>query len=142
MEVDESELSNRLLEIEYIRRELESYISGINTLQLTQETIQKSLDGLSRLGKNSKEIMISYSPEIFFKGTVSDTSTAIVNIGSNIFKKYDLKRLEEKLQGDMNEVSKNIEQMATIIQQLQERGAKIEQETSKLYEEYQNSLNK
>ena len=142
MEVDESELSNRLLEIEYIRRELENYISGINTLQLTQETIQKSLDGLGRLGKNGKDIMIPYSPEIFFMGTITDTSTAMVSIGSNIFKKYGVKHLEEKLQSDMNEVSKNIEQMAAIIQQLQERGAKIEQETSKLYEEYQNSLNK
>lgn len=139
MEMNEEDLSKHLLEIEYIRRELENYVNAINALQMTQESISRSLMGLTGLKGAGNEVMIPYSPDIFLNGTITDTSSAVVNLGSNIFKKLSTEKLKLKLEKDLNEVQTNIEEIAKIIQQLQERGSVLEQEANKMYEQYQTS---
>ncbi|MCL5009684.1 MAG: prefoldin subunit alpha [Candidatus Parvarchaeota archaeon] len=136
MENNEEDLSKRLMEIEYIRRELENYINAINTLQMTQESISRSLSGLSELKHGDKEILVPYSPDIFFEGVINDSSSAIVNIGSNIFKRMEMKDIKKRLEEDLHDVESNISQIAQIIQKLQEDGTRLEQEANKLYEEY------
>jgi prefoldin alpha subunit len=135
MEVDEEELSKRLLEIEYIRRELENYINALNALQMTQESLSRSLVGLSAI-KNKSEILIPYSPDIFFSGILTDASSALVNIGSNIFKKLPFAGLKTRLENDSTEIGNNIAQIAQIIQKLQEEGSRLEHEANDLYSHY------
>ena len=139
MEIDEEKLSNQLMEIEYIRKELENYINVLNNLQATQDNIARALDGFTSL-KSNKEILIPYAQDIFIKGNITDLDTALVGIGSNVFKSFSLKELKEKLESDFKEVSENINSIAQTIQTLQERGAKLEEDANKLYESYQNSL--
>jgi prefoldin alpha subunit len=136
MEINEEDLSKRLLEIEYIRRELENYVNAINALQMTQESLTKSLIGLTNLKCKDNEVMIPYSPEIFLNGTLTDTNNALVNIGSDIFKSMSLSQLKIKLEKDLNEVQSNIEQIAQVVQKLQEEGSRLEKEANKMYEEY------
>lgn len=140
MEINEEDLSKRLLEIEYIRKELENYINALNALQMTQDTLSRSLLGLGNLKSTDKEVLLPYSPDIFLRGTISDANSAVVNIGSNIFKTMHISDLRSKLEKDLGEVQTNIEQIARIIQQLQEQGSKLEQEANKMYEDYQTSL--
>jgi prefoldin alpha subunit len=140
MEINEEDLSKRLLEIEYIRKELENYINALNALQMTQDTLSRSLLGLGNLKSTDKEVLLPYSPDIFLRGTISDANSAVVNIGSNIFKTMHISDLRAKLEKDLGEVQTNIEQIARIIQQLQEQGSKLEQEANKMYEDYQTSL--
>lgn len=140
MELNEEELSKRLLEIEYTRRELENYVNAINALQVTQESLTKSLIGLGDLKGTDKEVMVPYSPDIFLNGVLSDTDNALVNIGSNVFRKMPITQLQTKLENDLNEVQSNIEQIARIIQTLQEQGSRLEQEANKMYEEYKSVL--
>ena len=135
MEIDEEELSKRLLEIEYIRRELENYINALNALQMTQESLSRSLVGLSAV-KNKSEILIPYSPDIFFSGILTDASSALVNIGSNVFKKLPFAGLKTRLENDLKEVDKNVAQIAQIIQKLQEEGSRLEREANELYSHY------
>lgn len=140
MEINEEDLSKHLLEIEYIRRELENYVNALNALQVTQETVSRSLLGLANLKSGDKEVMMAYSPDIFLNGTLVNTDSALVNIGSNVFKKMQITELKIKLEKDLGEVQNNIEQIAQIIQQLQERGSKLEQEANKMYEDYRTGL--
>ncbi len=140
MEINEEDLSKRLLEIEYIRKELENYINALNALQMTQDTLSRSLLGLGNLKSTDKEVLLPYSPDIFLRGTISDANSAVVNIGSNISKTMHISDLRAKLEKDLGEVQTNIEQIARIIQQLQEQGSKLEQEANKMYEDYQTSL--
>lgn len=139
MEIDEEKLSNQLMEIEYIRRELENYINVLNNLQVTQDNIARALDGLNSLKENS-DVLIPYAQDIFIKGNINKLDSAIVGIGSNIFKSFSFKELKSKLESDFKEVSANISSIAKTIQVLQERGTKLEEEANKLYESYQNSL--
>jgi prefoldin alpha subunit len=139
MEIDEEKLSNQLMEIEYIRKELENYINVLNNLQATQDNIARALDGFTSL-KSNKEILIPYAQDIFIKGNITDLDTALVGIGSNVFKSFSLKELKEKLESDFKEVNENINSIAQTIQALQERGTKLEEDANKLYESYQNSL--
>jgi prefoldin alpha subunit len=139
MEIDEEKLSNQLMEIEYIRRELENYVSALNSLQVTQDNIARAVDGLSGLKSNS-EVLVPYAQDIFVKGNISDISRAIIGVGSNIFKSVSFKELKEKLENDFKEVSNNINTIAQTIQTLQERGTKLEEDANRLYESYQNSL--
>ncbi|MCL5976057.1 MAG: hypothetical protein M1580_00470 [Candidatus Parvarchaeota archaeon] len=139
MEIDEEKLSNQLMEIEYIRKELENYINVLNNLQATQDNIARALDGFTSL-KSNKEILIPYAQDIFIKGNITDLDTALVGIGSNVFKSFSLKVLKEKLESDFKEVNENINSIAQTIQALQERGTKLEEDANKLYESYQNSL--
>ncbi|MCL4391069.1 MAG: hypothetical protein M1284_03260 [Candidatus Parvarchaeota archaeon] len=139
MEIDEEKLSSQLMEIEYIRRELENYINALNNLQATQDNIARALDGLTSLKGNS-DVLIPYAQDIFIRGRVNELDKAIVSIGSNIFKSFSFKKLKGKLEGDFREVSSNINSIAQTIQALQERGAKLEEDANKLYESYQNSL--
>ncbi|MCL4398880.1 MAG: prefoldin subunit alpha [Candidatus Parvarchaeota archaeon] len=139
MEIDEEKLSSQLMEIEYIRRELENYINALNNLQATQDNIARALDGLNSLKENS-DVLIPYAQDIFIRGKVNELDNAIVGIGSNIFKSFSLKELKKKLESDFKEVSGNIGSIAQTIQVLQERGTKLEEEANKLYESYQNSL--
>ncbi len=141
MEINEEDLSKRLLEIEYIRREVENYINALNALQMTQESLTHSLLGLSGLkGGQNKEIMVPYSQDIFFRGVLSDTSLALVNIGSNIFRNLSMQDLKAKLEKDLEEVEKNVEQIAEIIQKLQEEGSKLEREANEMYRQYNTAL--
>ncbi len=140
MEINEEELSKHLLEIEYIRREVENYVNALNALQMTQESLTRSLLGLSGLKGQNKEIMVPYSQDVFFKGTLSDTSSALVNIGSNIFRNLSMQDLKAKLEKDLVEVEKNVEQIAEIIQKLQEEGSKLEREANEMYKDYNTSL--
>ena len=139
MEIDEEKLSNQLMEIEYIRRELENYINVLNNLQITQDNIARALDGLSSLKGNS-DVLLPYAQDIFIRGKVNELNNAIVGIGSNIFKSFSFKELKSKLENDFKEVSANINSIAQTIQALQERGTKLEEEANKLYESHQNSL--
>ena len=139
MEIDEEKLSNQLMEIEYIRRELENYINVLNNLQVTQDNIARALDGLNSLKENS-DVLLPYAQDIFIRGKVNELNDAIVGIGSNIFKSFSFKDLKSKLENDFKEVSANISSIAQTIQALQERGTKLEEEANKLYESYQNSL--
>ena len=139
MEIDEEKLSSQLMEIEYIRRELENYINALNNLQVTQDNIARALDGLTSLKGNS-DVLIPYAQDIFIRGRVNELGRAIVSIGSNIFKSFSLKELKGKLEVDFKEVSSNINSIAQTIQALQERGAKLEEDANKLYESYQSSL--
>ncbi len=136
MEINEEDLSKRLLEIEYIRRELENYVNALNALQMTQESLARSLLGLGGLKGHDKEVMVPYSQDIFFRGAISDTSSALVNIGSNIFRNLSMQDLKAKLEKDLGEVEKNVEQIAEIIQKLQEEGSKLEQEANEMYKQY------
>lgn len=139
MEIDEEKLSNQLMEIEYIRRELENYVNALNSLQATQDNIARALDGLSGL-KSNNDILIPYAQDIFIKGMIKEVDTALVGIGSGVFKSFSFKELKDKLEKDFSEVSENINSIANTIQSLQERGAKLEEEANKLYESYQSSL--
>ena len=139
MEIDEEKLSNQLMEIEYIRRELENYINVLNNLQITQDNIARALDGLNSLKENSN-VLLPYAQDIFIRGKINELNDAIVGIGSNIFKSSSFKELKSKLENDFKEVSANITSIAQTIQVLQERGTKLEDEANKLYESYQNSL--
>ncbi len=139
MEIDEEKLSNQLMEIEYIRRELENYISVLNNLQVTQDNIARALDGISGLESNS-DVLIPYAQDIFIKGKINDAGSAIVGIGSGIFKSFSIKELKEKLENDFKDITSNINSIAQTIQTLQEKGARLEEETNQLYESYQNSL--
>ena len=141
MESREEDLSKRLMEIEYIRRELENYINAINTLQLTQESLSGSLSGLGELKHGDKDVMIPYAPDIFFKGVINDSSSALVNLGSNIFKQMNIEAIKKKLESDLNEVEMNISQVAQVIQKLQQDGIRLEQEANRLYEEYNSKGN-
>ncbi len=141
MENKEEALSKRLMEVEYIRRELESYISTINTLETTQNSLSESLFGLEELKHGEKEIMVPYTPDIFFKGVINDFSSGIVDIGSNIFKQMDIKDIRKKLESDIKEVNADLNQALQMVQQLQKEGIKLEQEANKLYEEYNSSKN-
>jgi prefoldin, archaeal alpha subunit/eukaryotic subunit 5 len=139
MEIDEEKLSNQLMEIEYIRRELENYINVLNNLQITQDNIARALDGLNSLKGNS-DVLLPYAQDIFIRGKVNELNDAIVGIGSNIFKSFSFKELKSKLENDFKEVSSNINSIAQTIQTLQDRGTKLEEDANKLYESYQNSL--
>ncbi len=139
MEIDEEKLSNQLMEIEYIRRELENYISALNSLQVTQDNIARAIDGLSVLRGNS-DVLIPYAQDIFIEGKLNEVDKALINIGSNIFKTFSFKDLKEKLENDLKEVNENINTIAQTIQALQERGNKLEEEANKMYESYRNSL--
>ena len=139
MEIDEEKLSNQLMEIEYIRRELENYINVLNNLQITQDNIARALDGLNSLKENSN-VLLPYAQDIFIRGKINELNDAVVGIGSNIFKSFSFKELKSKLENDFKEVSANITSIAQTIQVLQERGTKLEDEANKLYESYQNSL--
>lgn len=140
MEINEEDLSKRLLELEYIRRELENYVNAINALQATQESLTKSLLGLADIGSKAKEIMVPYAPDIFLKGNLTDSESALVNIGTNVFKEMSMKNLKAKLENDLSEVSENIEQIAKLIQKLQEEGSRLENEANKMYEQYKSGL--
>ena len=139
MEIDEEKLSNQLMEIEYIRRELENYINVLNNLQVTQDNIVRSLDGLNSLKSNS-DVLVPYAQDIFIKGKINEIDNAIISIGSNIFKSFSFKELKSKLESNFKEVSANINSIAQTIQVLQDRGTKLEEEANKLYESYRNSL--
>ncbi len=139
MEIDEEKLSNQLMEIEYIRGELENYITALNNLQATQDNIARALDGLSSLKGNS-EVLIPYAQDIFIKGNIKNLDKAIIGIGSNIFKSLSFDELKTRLENDFKEITENINSISQTIQTLQERGAKLEEEANKLYEGYQNSL--
>lgn len=139
MEVDEEKLSSQLMEIEYIRRELENYINVLNSLQVTQDNIARALDGMGSLEGNS-EVFIPYAQDIFLKGSISSLDSAVVGIGSGVFKSFRLKDLKEKLENDFREVSGSINSIGQTIQALQERGTKLEEEANKLYESYQNAI--
>ena len=139
MEIDEEKLSNQLMEIEYIRRELEEYSVALNSLQATQDNIARAAEGFSGLKQNS-DVLMPYAQDIFIKGRIGEVNSALVSIGSNIFKSFSLKDLKEKLQKDFKEVSDNINSIAQTIQALQERGLKLEEDANKMYESYQNSL--
>ncbi len=138
---NEDALSQRLLEIEYVRRELEEYLTAINSLQLTQESINKSLEGLTSL-KNGAEAFIPYSQDILFKGRIEDTDKGLVNIGSNIFKSLTKDKIRDKLEADLKEVGDNINKLAQMVQSLQQEGSRLEQEANRMYEEYRTSLQK
>ena len=140
MEINEEDFSQRLMEIEYIRRELENYIAALNSLQATQDTVNKSLLGLSSLKSFSGEVLMPYSQDIFLRANVSDSSSALVNLGSNILKKVGMDELRTRLEKDSEEISKNISQIADIIRKLQEQGGTLEREANEFYEEYRKSL--
>ncbi len=136
---NEDALSQRLLEIEYIRRELEEYITALNSLQITQESINRSLSGLSAV-KGESDVFVPYSQDIFFKGKLTEVNEALVGIGSNVFKKFSIDKLKEKLGGDLTEINESINKLAQMIQSLQQEGSRLEQEANRMYEEYRTGL--
>ncbi len=136
MKSNEEELSKRVMEIEYIRRELEGYITALNSLQLMEESLSKSLLGLDGMNGSKNDVLLPYSQDVYFRGTISDTASALVNIGSNVFRSMSMDSLRHRLERDLSEIQKNIEQIGQVIQKLQERGSVLEQETNRMYEEY------
>ncbi|MCL4399529.1 hypothetical protein M1293_03450 [Candidatus Parvarchaeota archaeon] len=139
METSEDAISKHLLEIENIRRELDGYINLLGSLQNTEESIAVSMAGIPDI-KKSESALIPYSHDIFLVGKITDEDNALVNIGSGVLKKMSINDVGKKLEKDMKEVQDTISQIVSIIQNLQTKGKRIEEEINKLYEDYKNKL--
>ncbi|MCL4406858.1 MAG: hypothetical protein M1573_02375 [Candidatus Parvarchaeota archaeon] len=139
MELNEDELSKRLLEIEYIRRDLENYINALNELQAAQDSASRSLSGLDSL-KDASEAIVPYSQEVFLRAKLEKGALPLVNIGSGVFKEFKFDALKSKMENDLKDMGENVERIAQMIEALQKKGASLEQEATKMYEEYQASL--
>ncbi|MCL5016851.1 MAG: prefoldin subunit alpha [Candidatus Parvarchaeota archaeon] len=139
METNEEEINKRLLEIEYLRRDLENYINALNELQSAQDSLNRSLLGLDGI-KDANEVYVPYSQEIFLKANITNSSSALVSIGSGVFKEYSFDELKKKLEKDLKEMGDNIEKIAQVIQALQAKGEILEEEATKLYTQYQAGL--
>ncbi|MEM3845710.1 MAG: hypothetical protein QXU98_08415, partial [Candidatus Parvarchaeota archaeon] len=139
MDVNEKELNDKLLEMEYLRRELEDSVNVLSTLQYTQESIASSLLGLDSLKDGVKQVLVPYSSEIFFEGEIKNTSLPLVNIGSNIFKRMDLERLKTMLNERLKTVTDNVQDLLKNIDEMQSRSKKLEESISAMYEKYRDS---
>jgi prefoldin alpha subunit len=137
---DEEDLSRKLLELEYIRRELENYIGALGSLQIAQESFGTALVGMDKLGASGKEILVPYGQDIFFPGTITDTANAFIGLGNNVFRKLPASEIKGKLKKDLEAVTSNIERTAEVINKLQEQGKSIEEETNIIYERYRNEM--
>jgi prefoldin alpha subunit len=94
------------------------------------------LDGI----KDANEVYVPYSQEIFLKANITNSSSALVSIGSGVFKEYSFDELKKKLEKDLKEMGDNIEKIAQVIQALQAKGEILEEEATKLYTQYQAGL--
>ncbi|MBE5728552.1 hypothetical protein IHE51_01710 [Candidatus Parvarchaeota archaeon] len=139
MEVDEKALNDRLIEIEYLRRELEESINTLSSLQYAQESTASSLLGLDDIQKGVSKVLIPYSSEIFFNGEIKDTTSPFVNIGSNIFKRMSVDRLKGVLNERLKVLNENIQNLLKGINEMQDRSKKLEDEVSSIYEKYRDS---
>lgn len=139
MEVDEKALNDRLIEIEYLRRELEESINTLSSLQYAQESTASSLLGLGDIQKGVSKVLMPYSSEIFFNGEIKDTASPFVNIGSNIFKRMTVDRLKGVLNERLKVLNENIQSLLKGINEMQDRSKKLEDEVSSIYEKYRDS---
>ncbi|MDP8012619.1 MAG: prefoldin subunit alpha [Nanoarchaeota archaeon] len=139
--MEEEKLNEELVKLEYLRREIEEDINTLNLLQYTQDSVSKSLLGLDRLSiSDENEVLIPYGSEIFFRGKITDTKSAIVGLGNNIFKRMNVDELRKKLSQDFDELNKNIEKLARTINDLQEEGERLEKEVNEMYEEFTKNM--
>ncbi|MGC8516322.1 MAG: hypothetical protein ACP5MT_00270 [Candidatus Acidifodinimicrobium sp.] len=139
MEVDEKALNDKLIEIEYLRRELEESINTLSSLQYAQESTASSLLGLDDVQKGVNKALVPYSSEIFFDGEIKNTTSPLVNIGSNIFKRMNLDNLKSMLNERLKVLNENIQSLLKGINEMQDRSKKLEDEVSSIYEKYRDS---
>ncbi len=139
MEVDERALNDKLIEIEYLRRELEESINTLSSLQYAQESTASWLLGLDDVQKGVNKVLVPYSNEIFFDGEIKNTTSPLVNIGSNIFKRMNLDNLKSMLNERLKVLNENIQSLLKGINEMQDRSKKLEDEVSSIYEKYRDS---
>merc|ERR1712189_152163 len=69
-----------------IDQEITIFTESVNQLKIAQQKFGDSLDNLSRLTKNEgKELMVPMTSSMYVPGSLDDTSTLLIDIGTGYF---------------------------------------------------------
>lgn len=84
-----------------------------------------SMDDLDKI-KKGKEIFVPISSGIFAKGTISDTSEILVNVGANVVVSKDIASAKKLIQHQIDEMKKVHKKMVDEMEKMAQRAAELE----------------
>jgi prefoldin alpha subunit len=120
-----SELSKEQLQILYDRmeQELEHLRSSLRTLHTAVSRLQRSLQCLDSLSHKEKgsPVMVPLTSSLYVPGSLADTKTVLVDIGTGYYVKSSLDKAEDYLKRRLKTVKTEVEKLQQLVSTKQEQ---------------------
>lgn len=128
---NEKNSEEKYVQLQQLQQQVEQITDYVEKLQLQQRELDNSLDALTELQKTSMntEILAPIANGIFLKAELKDNQTLVVNIGADITVEKTLPEVLKLLGEQKEKIIENISEAESVLQELQEHGRKLYQES-------------
>ncbi|GJQ08748.1 hypothetical protein GpartN1_g539.t1 [Galdieria partita] len=120
-----SELTKDQLQILYDRmeQELEHLRNSLRTLNMAVSRLQRSLHCLDSLSNKSEgsQVMVPLTSSLYVPGSLKDTKSVLVDIGTGYYVKSSLEKAEDYLKRRLSSVKKEVEKLQQLLSTKQEQ---------------------
>lgn len=120
--------ADKYMELQTFKKQLDEFNSRKEQIVQTILQITNTTDTLENIDKMDKDILFSVGSNVFLQGSITDSSKALVNVGSNI---YSLKPLEEAkrvMKDRMEMLSNGYNEVNGVINKIQSHMMTLEKE--------------
>ena len=115
-------------------KQLQKQLEVLTNHLVEMHSTSSSLDDLDKI-KKDKEMFVPISSGIFAKGTISNTSELLVNVGANVVVSKDIASAKKLIQHQIDEMKKVHKRMLEELEKMAQRAAELEAQLQSLTSE-------
>ena len=133
---DETGFEGKYMQLQMIQQQAQQITEYVERLQGQQKELDHTLEALTQLQKITldTEILAPIANGIFLKAALKDNQKLVVNVGAEVTVEKNIPEILKLLAEQKKMITGNITEAETILQQLQEQGKKLYQESSEAAE--------
>ena len=106
-------------------KQLQKQLEVLTNHLVEMHSTSSSLDDLDKI-KKDKEMFVPISSGIFAKGTISNTSELLVNVGANVVVSKDIASAKKLIQHQIDEMKKVHKRMVEELEKMAQKASELE----------------
>ncbi|MBI2572349.1 prefoldin subunit alpha [Candidatus Woesearchaeota archaeon] len=123
------EIQQKLVQFQILQKHIEKIGEHVEMLNAQNEELEESLQALRELQQSvaGSAMLAPVANGIFVKGTLTDTTTLLVNVGSDTVVEKTISQVLEMLSEQQKEITSKVTQAQELLAHLHERAQEIYQ---------------